>query len=407
MVSGTCFLTRGLAFSLAVVVGWIGTATALSAQQTREAEIAQAKKEKAALLRPYEPGTAEAWLDRAEDLLLSGQLRWHPFFESAYAGGGFTAGLGYIRHVSAYNTIDIRGSFTFSGYKRIEAEFLAPRLFNRRGVLSVVGGWREATQVGFYGLGTQPTSVDDRANYSFDQPYGSARLEVRPTRKLLVVGGGLEYSTWDQGPGGGSEPSVEEVYTPETLPGLGATPTYLHLQGFTALDWRTSPGYSRHGGAYGVTVHTFVDDDSEFGFRQVDYDAVQHVPILRDAWILSLHGRIETTFRDGDQEVPFFMLPALGGGSTLRGFSSWRFRDRHSLLLQAEWRVLVNRFLDMAVFYDAGKVMSRTKEVSLDGLKDDYGIGFRFHGPLATPLRIELAKSNEGLTLVFSSKAPF
>ena len=30
-----------------------------------------------------------------------------------------------------------------------------------------------------------------------------------------------------------------------------------------------------------------------------------------------------------------------------------------------------------------------------------------FHGPIATPLRIELAKSNEGLQLVFSAKAPF
>jgi outer membrane protein assembly factor BamA len=101
------------------------------------------------------------------------------------------------------------------------------------------------------------------------------------------------------------------------------------------------------------------------------------------------------------------MLPALGGGSTLRGFSSWRFRDRHSLLLQAEWRVLVNRFVDMGIFYDAGKVVSRRSDLDLDGLKKDYGIGFRFHGPAATPLRIELAKSNEGMTIVFSSKAAF
>ena len=40
-------------------------------------------------------------------------------------------------------------------------------------------------------------------------------------------------------------------------------------------------------------------------------------------------------------------------------------------------------------------------------MKKDYGLGFRLHGPLATPLRIEFAKSNEGLALVFSSKAAF
>ena len=171
-----------------------------------------------------------------------------------------------------------------------------------------------------------------------------------------------------------------------------------------ALDWRTSPGYSRRGGFYGVTVHDFAEPDDAYSFRQVDYEAIQHIPLLRDTWVLSLHGRVETTYTDENEQVPFFMLPALGGGSSLRGFSSWRFRDRHSLLLQAEWRVPANRFLDVALFYDAGKVTARRGDLNLDGLKDDYGLGFRFHGPAATLLRIELAKGNEGLAFVFSAQ---
>ena len=75
------------------------------------------------------------------------------------------------------------------------------------------------------------------------------------------------------------------------------------------------------------------------------------------------------------------MLPALGGGSSLRGFTSWRFRDRHSLLLQAEWRVLVNSFFDTAIFYDAGKVTARRSDLDFKDLKTDFGIGFRMHGP--------------------------
>ncbi len=395
-----------LAALLAVSIG-MPLGAAQPSQDSRETQIARAKAEKALALRPYQPNRAEALFDRAEELFLSGGLRWHQFFQSAYAGGGFTLGAGYRRHVSPYNTLDVRGSITFSGYKRLEAEFLAPRLFNRRGVLSVVGGWREATAVGFYGIGTSNTSADDRANYSFEQPYVSAALDVRPTRKLLVLGGGLEYSQWKQGSGSGTAPSVEEVYTPASLPGLGSSPIYLHSQGTVALDWRTSPGYSRRGGFYGVTVHDFAEPDDTYSFRQVDYEVIQHIPIHRDAWVLSLHGRVETTYTDENEQVPFFMLPSLGGGSSLRGFTSWRFRDRHSLLLQAEWRVLANRFLEMALFYDAGKVTARRGDVNLDGLKDDYGLGFRFHGPAATLLRIELAKSNEGLAFVFASKASF
>jgi hypothetical protein len=267
---------RGWLPTILVITMVVGPTTTRAQQpgdtetQSRTAELARAKAKKATALRPYEPDKAEVWLDRAEDLLLNGGLTWHPFFEGAYAGGGFSPGVGYRRFVSANNTVDLRGSITPSGYKRLEAEFLAPRLFNRRGVLSVVGGWREATQVGFYGIGTAQTSQDDRANYGFKQPYVSGRLEVWPIRKLFVVGGGLEYSQWDQGSGSGAAPSVEEVYTPQTLPGLGAKPTYLHAIGSAALDWRTSPGYTRRGGVYGVTVHDFVDHDSTFSFRQVD-----------------------------------------------------------------------------------------------------------------------------------------
>ena len=100
-------------------------------------------------------------------------------------------------------------------------------------------------------------------------------------------------------------------------------------------------------------------------------------------------------------------MPPAGGGSTLRGFTSWRFRDRHSLLLSADWRVLANHFMDIVAFYDAGKVVSDTSDLDLEGLKSNYGLGFRLHGPISTPLRIDFAKSNEGLQMVFSAKAAF
>jgi outer membrane protein assembly factor BamA len=375
--------------------------------ETRAEAIAAEQAAKLLVVKPYAPNRAEAILEMVEEQFLTGNMKWHPFFDNAYQGGGFTLGAGYLQRVGTYDTLDLRGSITFSNYKRIEAEFRAPRLFNRRGVLSVLGGWREATQVGFFGLGTPATSIDDRVNYGFTQPYIGAALDVRPTRKYLVLGTGVEYSTWNTQEGAGSYPSIEQVYTPETLTGLGASPTYLQVFGTAALDWRDSPGYSRRGGYYGVTARNFADTDDVYNFRQVDYEAIQHIPIMREAWVLSLRGRVQTTYTDDGVEMPYFMLPSLGGGSTLRGFSSWRFRDRQSLLLTAEWRVLVNRFIDTAIFYDAGKVTRSISDLGLDGLKKDYGIGFRLHGPLATPLRIDFAKSNEGLAIVFSASAAF
>ena len=106
--------------------------------------------------------------------------------------------------------------------------------------------------------------------------------------------------------------------------------------------------------------------------------------------------------------VPYFLLPSLGSGSTLRGYSSWRFRDRHAVLTSAEFRWIPSRLaLDMAFFYDAGTVASRFRELTLDSLVYDYGVGVRFHGPVSTPLRIELAKGSEGCALVFAASAAF
>jgi len=395
----------------AVVTLAAAATTSVFAQEpeatTREAAIEQLQAEKAAVLHPYLPGKAEGLMNRAEDILVNGVPSWHPSFESAYYGGGVTVGAGYAHHVSAYNQIDVRGSYTILGYKRIEAEFTAPRMFHRRGELSLLGGWREATQAAFYGLG-MGTSKDNRTDFDFRQPYASGTMTFWPTRRLLMLRGGLELSQWSQRPGKGTTfPSVETVYSTQTLPGLGTSTTYLHSQGTVGFDWRTSPGYSRRGGFYGVTLHDYRDKDQAFGFRQIDYEAIQHFPILREAWVISLHALARTTSDKSDQQVPFFMLPYVGGGSTLRGFISHRFRDQNALALQAEWRIMLNRFMDMALFYDAGKVAAHKADLDFNGLKSDYGAGVRFHGPTATPLRIEVAKSPEGLKLIFATTAIF
>jgi hypothetical protein len=402
--------TVGMWSLFTVVVLAAGATTSVVAQEpeaaTREAAIEQAQAEKVKTLHPYVPGKFEGLMNRAEDILVNGVPRWHPFLESADYGGGFTLGAGYAHHVSPYNLLDVRGSYSILGYKRIETEFTAPRLFHRRGSLTLLGGWREATQAAFYGLG-MGTSKDDRTDFDFRQPYGSGTLTLWPTRRLLMLRGGLELSQWSLRPAEGEFPAVETVYTPATLPGVGTKTTYLHSQGTAGLDWRTSPGYSRRGGFYGVTLHDYADQDERFGFREIDYEVIQHVPILREAWVISLRGIARTTYSKTDQQVPFFMLPYVGSGSTLRGFTSHRFRDQNGLTLQAEWRIMANRFMDTAIFYDTGKVAARRADLDLDGLKSDYGFGVRLHGPFTTPLRIEVAKSPEGLRLIVATHPIF
>lgn len=373
---------------------------------TREAEVVARQAEKARTARPYEPGFAEALVRKVDEFLVSGHVRWHPFFGTAYPGAGFTLGAGYIWHLGDYDSIDLRAARSLHGSTRVEAEYRLPRLFARRAALTAIGGWREGLNQSLFGLGTAQTSVKDRTLFDFRQASASLRLDVSPMRSAWRMGGGINFTRYEQRVTSGSD--FARAYTAATLPGYGATVGYLSSYGTAALDWRPTDGYTRRGGFVGVTSRRRDDTGGgPYSFRQVDVEAVQHVPVWRDAWVISLRGRVETTYTRRGQQVPFFLLPTLGNGATLRGFSSWRFRDRNSLLLSAEWRVLVNAFADAALFYDAGKVTRHRGDLDLSALKSNYGIGFRLHTWSTTPLRIDLARSNEGFVVVFGSSAAF
>lgn len=385
---------------------------ALSAQPTqaqepatREAAIAAQQAEKAKQLKPYKPGVVEALVQTIDEHLALREVKWHPFYGTAYHGAGLTAGVGYMFHVQDYDTIDVRAAMSLSKSKRAEIEYRLPRLMRRRAALSVLGGWREGLGQNFFGLGTPNTSVDDRTDFDFRRSYASATLDVRPARGAVKLTGGVELSRFEER--GKNDTAFGRRYTAATLPGRGATVDYLQVHGTAALDFRPAEGYAVRGGYYGVTARTFVDPDKTFSFRQVDYDVVQHIPIYRDAWVISLRGRAETTYTGEGNDVPFFMQPFLGNASTLRAFSGMRFRDRNSLLLSAEWRVLVNRFVDTAFFYDAGKVTRRRADLDLKGLKSGYGVGFRLHTPASTPIRIDFAHGNEGFLMAFGASAAF
>lgn len=53
------------------------------------------------------------------------------------------------------------------------------------------------------------------------------------------------------------------------------------------------------------------------------------------------------------------LQPTLGGGYTLRGFRTFRFRDRSVALAQAEYRWRINEFVTGALFYETGAVARR------------------------------------------------
>jgi hypothetical protein len=393
----------GLAVWLAVSLV-VCPAGRVSAQDSRAAIIEAEQAAKAKTLAPYVPSKAEHVLVTLQREMLQDPNGLYPFFGSVYSGGGFTLGGGYRRFYGDRTHADVKGLYSFKNYKLIELSTDSWGHADGRLDLHARTGWRDATQVAFHGLGMD-SSVDASA-FGMKQAYAGGDVGLRPV-PWTIFRAGISYEDFSLGEGAGPKPSIEEVFTPATAPGLGASPKYLHTMVSGGLDTRPSPGYARHGGLYELSYHNYADRDDTFSFDQLNAEVVQHIPILRENWVISLHGLLQTALDDADT-VPYFLLPSLGGGSTLRGYSSWRFRDRNSILMSGEFRWIPSRLgLDMALFYDTGKVTPRFDDISWKGLASDVGIGVRFHSPLATPLRIELARGREGMTLVFSGSAAF
>jgi outer membrane protein assembly factor BamA len=239
-----------------------------------------------------------------------------------------------------------------------------------------------------------------------EQGFAGGKAWFRP-RQWAVLHAAVGYEGFTIADGQGHAPDVDTVFTPDTAPGLGDHPDFLHLAWSAAIDTRDAPGYTRRGALLEIAHHVYRDRGDVYNFERLDAEVIEHIPFFREAWVLSLRGRVQTTL-DASDAVPFFLMPALGSGSTLRGYSSWRFRDRHSALFSAEWRWMPNRMaMDAALFYDAGTVADRFDALSIGRMESNVGFGVRFHSPVVTPLRIEVAWGRSGPRLIFSASSAF
>ena len=403
--SGICSVLAVVMLSFAPIRVAYSRTEADTAGDTRAGTVAVQQAEKSKTVKPPEPDKVEAYFRRVERIFLEDPSGFYPYFASVYHGGGLTLGAGYRKYYGDNTFWNIQGLYSFKNYKLIEAGTESKDHLNRRLSFGVKAGWRDATQVRYYGLGIK-SSPDDISRFRFQETYGDGHFTFKPA-SWFPIKGGVRYEIWDTKEGAGSDPSIETIYTPQTAPGLGADPHYIHSQLGAGFDWRTSPGYTRKGGLYYATLHDYNDTHGgTYSFQRLDVDLIQHIPLLRDNWVLVGRASGQTTLNDNDL-IPYFMMPSLGSGSNLRAYVADRFRDRHSMVMTAEVRWLPANAIDMALFYDAGKVTSRRRDFSFKNLKSDVGIGIRFHGLIATPLRVDFAVGNEGWNIVISGSAVF
>ncbi len=393
-------LSRRTAVPLAAIVLALLLAPAAAAQTTREEEQAERQKEKAASVAKDKPNRVEQWfLDLEDRGGFTVPPTWSLTFGDIKRGSGLALGPAYAKRFGGGTLLTAKAAYSIRNFKMAQVALRSPELGKGRLVASGRARWQDAPEVPVYNLG--PDSPDARTNYGERMTEVGGQLSLRPVRFIRLGGGaGFErfrtsYPTHATGP--------EESNVPSGLPGTAAGPEYVHSFVTAAIDSRTGMSYSRSGSRLEGTLHDYrQSNDGPYSFRRVDGVAQQLIPILHGNWVIDLSVRASTTSSGAGETAPFFLMPDLGGSNMLRGFDNYRFRDRHSILFTGEYRWYAQEFLDVALFYDAGKVVPRRGDLDLDNLRKGYGIGLRFHGPQTTFLRLELARSREGLGFIFA-----
>jgi outer membrane protein assembly factor BamA len=405
---------RAFLIRTCVLVAACAGASNLSAQDTRADLLAGQRA-----ARTQEPETAApsgpGWLARTFSwgearLQDSSEPRdgFHPELGGMIPGAGISVGPGYRQHLFGKSAvIDASGGVSWRQYRMMRSRLEWPHLFNDRLSVGTELKYQDFTQVNFFGVGDDSLKTN-QTNYRLKDVDVLGFAAVRPAPWLSIGGrvGTLRRVGIAAGASGLS-PSTAARFDEVTAPGLTRQPDYLHADVSAAIDTQDVPGYPSSGGRYRVSFASFHDQQyARYSFRRLDADAAHYIPIFHNNWVLVLHGRAVVSQTGAGQEVPFYMLPTLGGQNTLRGFLDYRFRDRDLLLFNAEYRWPIFRALDGALFYDAGTVAPSLQALSMRHPHTDYGMGIRLHTTRRTLVRVDVARSPEGMRALFTFTTP-
>ena len=406
-------MRRALLLTLTAALAALPAAAA--AQDTRAEVLARTRAEKAGRLQPYEPTRLEKLVMDAEEGKLRRMIAPHNGFFAEYGysykpvGSGIGFGGGF-RHdlFDRRARVELEAGATYRKYQLLRADFSLPRLLDERLELGIEGLYRRHPQEDFYGMGLGALE-DERVSFLFKSTEVQGRAVVMP-RPWLRLGTHVGHLATSVGPGKDDRfPSIEERFDDAAAPALAAQPDFAYGDLFATVDYRDEPGNARDGGFYSLTWRTYSDRTLDrYHFRSVDLLLQQFVPVFDKKRVFAFQAGIVGTSAGDGSEVPFFMRPTVGGSRTLRSVADYRFRDRHALWLNAEYRWEAFGLLDMALFTDAGKVAAEASDLDLSDLKKAYGIGFRFNTASSVFLRIDIATgAGEGIRYFFKFSKAF
>ena len=404
---------RALAAAVSCAAVLLAQAAPAPAQTTRAEVIDQARRDKQARLWPER----ESPLVRQANNLVERGLRegiadgsgangFQVLLGGMRSGHGTSFGGGWRKTDIWEERLGFRttGRLTIQGAYMVDGRLDFNTLTGERAFLNLYTKYERSPKMDFYGLGPR-SRLDDRSSFlleDFSIDF-QAGVDLSNHLRFGATGGGVLVKT-GRGRRSGF-PATVDAFTPAEAPGIGEGDTieFNRWGGFIVFDHRDSPAGARDGGVYGIRFRQYFDRTlDKYNFRQAEFEFQHYIPYFNGTRVIAFRAATTLSFNADDQQVPVFFMPSVGGNDDLRSFGRYRYYDNHAIFLSAEHRWYVFRGLDMALFVDAGKVISRKADLDLSDLELSWGLGFRVRLRDLVMMRTDFAVGRDAFRIMWT-----
>ena len=343
-------------------------------------------------------------------------------------GNGFGAGPAFVTHYTPNETwkmnfnadaiVSSNGSWRAGVYGKAIYTKIEPGTTDLKPspILNVYAQAISLNKIAYYGLGPDTT----RADQTF---FGMRETIVGANVIYPVLGKPLNLSLHAEvngrfvdvrGNHDQSSPSIEQVHTETTAPGLSDQPAFAQFgEGVRVRPTLFADNLRLN---YFVNYQQFVAvGDSRFSFQRLTVDLSHQIPLSKKTTVLSRHHNgpddcstsptsathdcpqvtsdrvgsinlrllIAESFTSTGRVVPFYFQPTLGGSdingkSSLASFQDYRFRAPNLLLLQGSVEHSLYGPLGVTFIAETGRVALSRSDLEFKHLVHSYAAGLTF-----------------------------
>lgn len=283
----------------------------------------------------------------------------------------------------------------------------------------------DVATVGFYEVGVRGNHIAKsdawRINYEgyfysfpnyfwgvgFEQDFNDSNKTKYKELKAQVIGDWL----WRVAPNLYIGPAIEFCYISAThraspIPWTGYAHTTFSYGIGASLDFDTRDNLTAPtSGMYGIATlkiyPAFLFNKYAFGNIELTYS------IYRSWWkggVLAM--RIHGMFSTG-RNIPWGMLPSMGGSYNMRGYYDGRYCDRNEADITVELRQHVWRRNGIALWIGAGQVFPRFNELRWNHVLPSWGVGYRWEFKRNINIRLDLGFGRKSSNFIFSINEAF